>query len=475
MRVLLVEDDQNFLSTIMEALREEVAGIQLVTARSRDTALTELVHGPFDLVICDLKIPTQDGALDEDIQHGLAVHGRAREIAPGTPVLILTAFGSLALDYLASLLTDSPREVFAGHEPPVSMTDFVQKGKFREFMHKVSTFARQIRQLEDVEVVGEPVDLKLSASTKRTLRIMASRNGGRQVLVKELGGGLSSAQVFRVKVSDANGMTTAMAVGKLGKLSLLALEEARYQRHVLPLLQPASFAPRLDQVRAGAGDAGGLFYSLADEFGRSLFDVLAADPGDAAAIVPRLRALEQRWLDSAQRRTRTVGEVRRAFVSDEDLVAHRAVLDGMGCPRFEERNVVVNQCYQHRDLHGSNVLVGHDGRPLLIDYGEAELSAASHDPVALELSLLFHPNGRAIVGAWPSPEQARSWANVDEYVRDCPVVAFVRACRGWASDVSAGPREVYVHAYSNSLRQLPYPDTPKSLALAVAAAAIEAF
>lgn len=475
MRVLVVEDDQDFLATIVEALSGEVPGIELVTARSRDSAFLQVPAVPFDLVICDLKIPTQDGALDEDIQHGLAVHGRCRETVPGTPVLVLTAFGLLAIDYLASLLTDSPREVFVGNGRPVPMTDFVQKGKFGDFVAKVSAFAEQIAKLEDVEIVTEPANLALSFSTKRTLRIMASRKGGRQVRVIELGGGLSSAQILRVRVSNENGVTTALAVGKLGKLKILQSEQARYERHVLPLLQPGSFAARLDEVRAGAGDAGGLFYSLADDFDRSLFDVLAADPQAGAALVPVVRALERRWLDSAQQRTRKIREVRRSFVSDEELADERAVLDQMGCIPFEERDVVLNQCPQHRDLHGLNVLVGNDGRPLLIDYGEVDISAASHDPVSMELSVLFHPKGRATVGAWPTPEQARRWAHVEEYVRECPVADFIRACRIWALDVSAGPREVYVQAYSYSLRQLPYPDTPKPVALAVAAAAMEAF
>jgi CheY-like chemotaxis protein len=474
-RVLVVEDDQDFLATILEALRGEVPGIELLTARSRDSALLQLPAGPFDLVICDLKIPTQDGALDEDLQHGLAVHGRCREVAPGTPVLVLTAFGTLAIDQLAALLTDSPREVFVGKGRAVSMTDFVQKGKFGDFVAKVSAFAKQIAQLEDVEIVTEPPALVLSFGAKRTLRIMASRKGGRQVRVTELGGGLSSAQILRVRVSNEEGVTTALAVAKLGRLKTLESEQVRYERHVLPLLQPGSFAARLDEVRVGAGDAGGLFYSLADEFDRCIFDVLAADPQAGAALVPIVRALEGRWRDSAQQRTRSVGEVRRSFVSDEDLAGDRQALDQMGCSRFEERDVVFNQCCQHRDLHGLNVLVGRDGRPLLIDYGEVDISAASHDAISLELSLLFHPKGRATVGAWPTPDQARRWAHVEEYVKACPVADFVRACRTWAHDVSAGPREVYVQAYSYSLRQLPYADTPKPIALAVAAAAMEAF
>jgi len=473
MRVLVVEDDQNYLATVVEALLEAVVGVEIVTARSRESAFIHLATAPFDLVICDLKLPTQDGALDEDVQHGLAVHGRCRETAPGTPLLILTAFGTL--DLIPPLLTDSPREDFFGNGRPVAITDFVQKGKFDDFVAKAGHFGRQLAQLQDIEVVIEPPARDAPDAAKRILRILARRNRGRQVRVREFSGGLSSAETVRVQILDGNGATTVLAVGKLGKLDTLESEKSRYQQYVAPLLQPGSFAPRLDEVRAGAGDSGGLFYSLADDFDRSLFEVLASDPRAGAGSVAAVRALERRWLDSAQRRTRRVGDVRSGFVGNSALEVHREALERMGGSRFEERDVTVNECCQHRDLHGLNVLVGRDGRHLLIDYGEVGVSAASHDPVSLELCLLFHPQGRAIVGAWPSPDQARRWANLDEYVSECLVADFVRACRGWARDVSAGSREVCVHAYSYALRQLKYADSDSRVALALAAAAIEAF
>ncbi len=473
MRVLVVEDNQDYLSTVVEALGEAVPGIQIAVARSRESAFAHLATGQFDLVVCDLKIPTQDGALDEDVQHGFAVHGRCREVSPGTPVLLLTAFGTL--DLITPLLSESPHEDFVGGHTPVAMTGFFQKGQLDQFVTKTATIARELAQLEDIEVVPTPLTFEPSPHAKRTLRILARRYGGRQVLVRELSGGLSSAHTVRVQVLGGTGVTTAIAVGKLDQLEALGSERTRYQLHVAPLLQPGSFAPRLDEVRAGAGGTGGLFYTLADDFDRSLFQVLADDPSVGAEIVPAVRALERRWLESARCRTRRVGDVRRGFVQDDSLEPHRRTLREIDCSRFEERDVTVNECCQHRDLHGLNILVGHDLRPLLIDYGEVGISAASHDPVALELSLLFHPKGRAIVGVWPSETQARSWAHLDDYVKTCPAASFVRACRAWAHGVSAGPREVYVHAYSHTLRQLKYQETDHQVALAVASAAIEAF
>ena len=475
MRVLMVEDDQDFLATMVEALTSEIPGIEVVTAQSRETAFELIGARSVDLVVCDLKIPTRDGALDGGIEHGLAVHGRCRELAPGTPVLILTAYGQVALDDIAPLLTAAPSESFVGDAKPYPMTDFVQKGQFAAFLGKVSSLAAQLAQLDDVEILADPPQLELASSTERTLRIMASRKRGRQLEVRRLGGGLSDAQVFRISVFDEHGMKTALAVGKVARLTVLEDEEARYAQYVPALLPPASFAPKLDEVRAGSGDIGGLFYTLAGEFDRSLFELMMADPAAAASIVASLRTFEHQWQEAAQRRTKNVGEIRRTFVADESLTSHRDRLEALGISRFEARSVSVNQCVQHRDLHGLNVLVGRDNRPLLIDYGEVGLACASHDPVSLELSLLFHPQGREVARDWPTVDTARRWANVDDFVEGCPVAAFVRACRSWAHEVSAGPREVCVQAYSNCLRQLRYPDTPEEIAFAIAGAAMEAF
>ncbi|MEX2100139.1 MAG: hypothetical protein WEB19_01880, partial [Acidimicrobiia bacterium] len=127
------------------------------------------------------------------------------------------------------------------------------------------------------------------------------------------------------------------------------------------------------------------------------------------------------------------------------------------------------------DLHGLNVLVGSGGVPLLIDFGEVRHGPAATDPVVLELSALFHPDAPEVLGDWPTADQARLWFDLESYTDGCPITAFVRACRRWASaqGVAAGDHEIAAVVYSFAMRQLKYEGTNKALALALIAAAAE--
>ena len=108
-----------------------------------------------------------------------------------------------------------------------------------------------------------------------------------------------------------------------------------------------------------------------------------------------------------------------------------------------------------------------DCTPILIDYGDVGPGPSALDPITAELSVLFHPGG--LSGTWPSPDDALQWGDVELYVRNCPYQDFVRTCRQWARDVSAGDREITATAYAYLLRQLKYPDTNKDLALSLLA------
>ena len=103
MKVLLVENDRTLIRALVEELR--AIPIEVSVAESRDSAFSALEDSDFDLVTCDLKIPSQDGALDEDVQHGFAVSNRVAEISPGVPVIILSAFGTLEMVRLAGMPT----------------------------------------------------------------------------------------------------------------------------------------------------------------------------------------------------------------------------------------------------------------------------------------------------------------------------------------------------------------------------------
>ncbi|MCH7931838.1 MAG: response regulator, partial [Proteobacteria bacterium] len=121
MRVLLIEDDESVLPILEQELDRVSPGIGFLLARSRESAFTILQsHDDIDLVLCDIRIPSHDGALDTDDVHGRAVFDRTREVLPGTPIRFLTAYGTPEI--ISEPLSNAPTlDVFGtGQSYPLS-------------------------------------------------------------------------------------------------------------------------------------------------------------------------------------------------------------------------------------------------------------------------------------------------------------------------------------------------------------------
>ena len=98
--VLVVDDDEAILAMVDDLLQE--AGFHVRTAGSADDALRIAEQEPIDVVLTDIHMPGKDG---------LELLAELRELQPETPVLLMTAFGSIkdavgamragALDYVA--------------------------------------------------------------------------------------------------------------------------------------------------------------------------------------------------------------------------------------------------------------------------------------------------------------------------------------------------------------------------------------
>src|ERR1700722_14543423 len=90
MRVLLIEDNTTFASTVERAFGAIHEVDDLVWVRSRDSALQRIKDEAFDLILLDRKLPSADEVLDDHIDHGCAVYQFIRDYSPGTPVWFLT-------------------------------------------------------------------------------------------------------------------------------------------------------------------------------------------------------------------------------------------------------------------------------------------------------------------------------------------------------------------------------------------------
>jgi CheY-like chemotaxis protein len=460
--VLIVEDDPEFIGAIQEVLRGLSPGAAVRVAQSRDAAMALLAAEFFDIIILDLKIPTADGALDADSQHGFAVFRRAQAVASGTPVFVLT--GSPAEDFIPELLGSARQIDIWGEGRNARTVDFLPKYKFDAFPETMRPSLRSIDTLADVELDRSGVALEIADD--RLIRIFARRYGGARVVMSLLGGGLSGAKVLRLRVTNAQGAPIHDAVAKIGSMDAVVDEGSRFDRHVARL-EPRATPRKLITLEAGAKTSAGVFYGLAAGFDETAFQAAMGAPEHATATIRSVEGGTDQWRNGVNQSRRTVQDIRRRLLRDEHLEAVLRQQDLGWVAEFEKMAVQTRWCCGHGDMHGENVLVAADGSAVIIDYGDVDEGTASLDPVTLELSLLFHPKGPLHGGAWPTHGQAASWGNLDQYVQGCPAEAFVRECRAWAGRAAAGNREIAVTAFAYLMRQLKYEDTDKALALAL--------
>ena len=198
---------------------------------------------------------------------------------------------------------------------------------------------------------------------------------------------------------------------------------------------------------------------------------MTANPVAAAAAAARIRQDQATWHGARQIERIRVSTVRRALIGDVTLQLHNHHLNGIDLDAVENVEIDVARCVQHCDLHCGNVLFDDNGRPMLIDYPDTGGAFASLDPIALELSTIFHKDAPDRAG-WPTEAQARQWADLDAFCAGVAYEPFIRSCRAWATGVAASPEEVLAVAYSYALRQVKYDDTDKALVRDIVSACI---
>lgn len=83
-RVLLIDDEQEFLRTLSDRLK--IRGLRVTTALSGAEALEKIAHQEFDVIIIDLSMPVMDG---------LETTRRIKKLSSASEVIILTGHGSI--------------------------------------------------------------------------------------------------------------------------------------------------------------------------------------------------------------------------------------------------------------------------------------------------------------------------------------------------------------------------------------------
>jgi CheY-like chemotaxis protein len=461
MRILWVEDDRNFVDGLRPRI-EAIGRVQVRVAEGRDEALLILDDTAnlfVDLVVLDLKLPVSANNPDVAVDHGEAVFARVQQQAPGVPIVLLTA--SSVEQFARKLVQKVRQEDVWGADSTMPTIELFMKTDLPEFLEHLKALYARLEVTNAIDIT--PQEVELSAIERRTIKIFTRKRGGKTCLVSRLSGGLSDSRVLRVQVRDAYGALQIDAAAKLGLLPSVDDESRRFDSHLLRL-HPGSYAAKVDTVRFGAVNSGGVFYNLLNGYNRCLFDLLK-DKDVATALMPAVRELLAPWRQQVPSAPVQIAQIRRRLLRDGDLADIQRKYGILWVTEIEAKSVQCRTACIHGDLHGGNLLLKGTTDPMLIDFGDVGPGAISIDPVTLELCLFFHPQFAEVGKGWVEGLELDQWPAVDRYAAKHPRAKFISACRGWAHEVAGGTREVLASAYSYLMRQLKYDNTDKDLAM----------
>jgi DNA-binding NtrC family response regulator len=179
--VLLVEDDDDVRECIASALEE--AGHYVVQASDGGRAATLLASRTFDLAICDVNLPSLGG---------LTLARRARAIAPGTAIVVMSGEGSVtnvvaamrdgALDYVQKPF--DPQEFVGRVIEPIAERRALRK-RFEAARHEWVDLAVGLR----VVAVSPPMRalterLKALAQSDSAVLLHGEHGSGRKTLAR---------------------------------------------------------------------------------------------------------------------------------------------------------------------------------------------------------------------------------------------------------------------------------------------------
>ena len=467
MRVLIVEDEQHVATRLDERLGRLKPRIDTIIAGSRTSGIEALQSSEFDFIVCDLRLPPQDGGVDTDEAHGLAVYYEARNVCPGTPCLFFTGFGT-SQSVLEQLSAGGAHDVLGTGES-YGMTRLLSKDNFLDCVNRLESFNTELANLEAIRIDLSSSTSSLDSFERRALQLRARSLGGTSIEASTLGG-LSGAQTLRATVKDDQGRTFGSYFAKIDLWPKMNQERENYRRYVNPLLKMGGYPALGPEIEAGIGKREALFYQLADEYTESLFDVLEGNEDEAIAIVEVLRDIFGQWAELSEKKVLRIRDLRAQRIGDSEFQPHR---DALGSTEgFEEIEREMMTSCQHGDLHGFNVLCNASGEAVVIDFGNVGPAPTCIDPIILELSILFHRDSPFRSNSWPTNKQAEAWFDLDEYLLGCPVPGFIRKCREWANE-RGGTTDLPPVVYTEAVRQLKYEDTNRERALGIARAAMQ--
>jgi NtrC-family two-component system response regulator AlgB len=179
LHVLVVDDERSIRVTLPALLRSW--GHEGIAVATGVEALTALRERPFDLALVDLKLGTASG---------LDLLPQLLEVAPGLPIVLMTAFASIstAVEAMRRGARDYLPKSFEPEQLRVLLDDLVREQSLRR---RVAELEDQLRELPEVDFVSESptmrhvLDLARKAAAAEAPILLRGESGtGKGVLAR---------------------------------------------------------------------------------------------------------------------------------------------------------------------------------------------------------------------------------------------------------------------------------------------------
>lgn len=413
----------------------------------------------FDYAVLDLSVPESFTELEPAEKNGIEAFRLFRKHFPGTPILILT--GSTTTDYFTEIISHtSSVKVWGSNE--IHTVDYLRKNKLNDLPDVIDKIVMEVNSVKDITLYSshstyDPLSEK--NKVKRLFSIIANKMNGFYVDVLPVSPGYSGAKIHLLDVMDEHKKTISKIIVKSGSLEKIHEESENYNNYVLARLDHSKFPPKVDTSLYGAKDITSIYYKFLDNNTNvSLFNYIGSGSFDLEKIKLSFN-LTKEWRDNYKTELKTIGEVRKDFLSDEKLKELTVKFNLNWIAPFEQRRVNFKMCFNHCDFHGGNVFINPSSSVChVIDYGDIKMSPIAIDAICLELGFFY--NKDSTISNWFMNAQTGSWADDDVFFSD-PDIAKLKVIRDWARE-SASPKEFLAAAYCYIIRQLKFLDVQQT-------------
>jgi len=181
-KILIIDDETSLLKLLKLSLPEN--RFQVTTRETAQAGLDTARTDIFDAIICDIGLPDKDG---------LQVLTELRQMHPNTPVIMITAHGSIqsALTAMKNGAYDYIQKPFEPEEIQIVIERAVEDRKLRENFSRLKQEVSQ--QYDFSNIIGNSCAMKSvfqrikkAADTKSTILILGESGTGKELLAKAI-------------------------------------------------------------------------------------------------------------------------------------------------------------------------------------------------------------------------------------------------------------------------------------------------